>query len=99
MLPDQPTPGPLKGFPTSPVIAQLPARGLLGPAALSALCGLPFDGPDLTILMRHRAVQLGMIGTLLLYAALRPARRPLALTVGVILVAPPGNERPTAPWW
>lgn len=77
----------------------LPVTGLLGAARLEALYGLRFEGADLVLLMRHRAVLFGLVGTLLLVAAFRPALRPVAATVGlgsmlsfVALAWPPGAQ-------
>lgn len=57
--------------------------GVLGGARLAALYGLPFDDPNLAILMRHRAVLFGLLGLFLCFAAFRPALRPLALAAGL----------------
>lgn len=38
------------------VIHLLPLSGVIGGGQLSALYGLPFDEPNLAILMRHRCV-------------------------------------------
>lgn len=68
------------------VIHLLPLAGALGNERLSALYGLPFDNPNLSILMRHRAVLLGMFGLLFLIAAFRQALQPLAFVTGLITV-------------
>jgi hypothetical protein len=54
------------------VIHLLPLYGLLGAEALTRLYGLEFADPSLQVLMRHRAVLFGVVGGLLLAAALRP---------------------------
>jgi hypothetical protein len=56
----------------------LPLSGALGGERLAALYGLPFDEPNLQILMRHRAVLFGLLGAFLLYAAFQPALQLLA---------------------
>jgi hypothetical protein len=75
----------------------LPVSGVLGAARLEALYGMPFEDAGLLLLMRHRAVLFGLVGGLLLAAALRPALRPTAATIGlgsmlsfVVLALPPG---------
>jgi len=64
------------------IIHLLPLMGLLGPAQLSRLYGLDFSEPNLTLLMRHRAVLFGLLGAFLAYAAFQPSLRPLALVAG-----------------
>lgn len=68
------------------VIHLLPVSGLLGAERLTRLYGLDFSHPDLAILMRHRAVLFGLLGALLIAAALRPALQPLALIAGLVSV-------------
>lgn len=68
------------------VLHLLPLSGVLGPARLEALYGLSMEEPNLTILMRHRAVLFGLLGGLLLYAAFRPMLQPLAFVAGTISV-------------
>ena len=57
------------------IIHLLPLVGMLGGERLSALYGLRFDELNLLILMRHRAVLFGLLGTYLLYAAFQPAHQ------------------------
>ncbi|MES2955185.1 MAG: phosphopantetheine adenylyltransferase [Pseudomonadota bacterium] len=68
------------------IIHLLPLVGALGPQRLQALYGLAFDEPNLLILMQHRAVLFGLLGTFLLWAAFRPALVPLALGAGLVSV-------------
>lgn len=68
------------------VIHLLPLIGVLGGDRLQSLYGVAIDGPDLQILMRHRAVLFGLLGTFLLIAAFVPALQPIALTVGLVSV-------------
>lgn len=68
------------------VIHFMPLVGVLGSDRLSALYGLSFDEPNLSILMRHRAVLLGMFGMLFLVAAFRPSLQPLAFIAGLLTV-------------
>jgi len=60
------------------VIHLLPLSGVLGAERLAALYGLPFDEPNLAILMRHRAVLFGLLGLFLVYAAFQPTLQALA---------------------
>lgn len=53
------------------IIHLLPLSGVLGGAQLTALYGLDFSDPGLAILMRHRAVLFGLLGTACLIAAFR----------------------------
>jgi hypothetical protein len=68
------------------IIHLLPLSGALGAARLTALYGLPFDEPNLAILMRHRAVLFGLVGVFLLHAAFRPAFRVAAFVAGFVSV-------------
>jgi len=64
------------------IIHLAPLTGVLGQDRLAALYGLAFDEPNLALLMRHRAVLFGMVGTLLLLAIFMPALRAAAFLVG-----------------
>lgn len=69
------------------VIHLLPLQGVLGSDRLVSLYGaLPFDEPNLAILMRHRAVLFGLLGAFLLFAAFRPALQTLAFIAGFVSV-------------
>jgi hypothetical protein len=61
-----------------------PAVGALGAARLEALYGIAFADPSLVVLMRHRALLLGIVGSLLAVAAFRPAWRGPALAAGLM---------------
>ena len=54
----------------------LPLVGVLSTVRLQMLYGVSIEDPNLAILMRHRAVLFGIVGTLLLSAAFSPAFRP-----------------------
>ena len=69
------------------IIHLLPVSGVLGAERLSALYGLSFQEPNLTILMRHRAVLFGLLGAFLIYAAFKPTVQPLAFIAGFVSVA------------
>ena len=65
----------------------LPLQGVLGSDRLVYLYGaLPFDEPNLAILMRHRAVLFGLLGLFLVVAAFRPALQTLAFIAGFVSV-------------
>ena len=69
------------------LIHLLPLPGLFGGAQLAALYGLPFDDPNLLILMRHRALLFGLLGGYCVVAAFRPSLQAAALIAAWISVA------------
>lgn len=68
------------------IIHLIPLSGVLGPERLGTLYGVQIVDAELALLMRHRAVLLGLVGALMLYAAFRPRLQPAALTVGLVSV-------------
>ena len=68
------------------VIHLLPLAGVLGADRIAALYGVGIDGPDLAILLRHRAVLFGLLGAFLLYAAFVPDLRTVAFAAGFVSV-------------
>lgn len=68
------------------VIHLLPLSGVLGSERLASLYGLPFNEPNLAILMRHRAVLFGLIGSFLLFSAFQPVLQSIAIVGGIISV-------------
>jgi len=56
----------------------VPLTGFFGARRLSALYGIELDSPDLEILMRHRAVLFGILGTFFAYAAFIPNLQQIA---------------------
>lgn len=68
------------------VVHLLPLIGVLGGERLQSLYGVAIEGPDLQILMRHRAVLFGLLGTYLLAAAFIPVLQPTALGAGLVSV-------------
>jgi len=64
------------------LINAIPVTGALGADVLASLYGLPVDEPNLLVLMRHRAVLLGLVGAYMIVAAFRPALRPSAFMLG-----------------
>lgn len=65
------------------VMHLLPASGVVSASRLSSLYGVSLDEPNLSILMRDRAVLFGLLGALLALSALPPA---LALMAGFVTV-------------
>lgn len=68
------------------VIHVLPLSGVLGADWLAQLYGLPFNDPNLTVLMRHRAVLFGLLGVFFLFAAFNPPAQTLAFVAGSVSV-------------
>lgn len=66
------------------VIHLLPLSGLVGPARLEALYGIPVDDPNLDILLRHRAVLFGILGAFILASIRRPTWQVPAITAGLV---------------
>lgn len=69
------------------VIHLLPLMGVLGSEKLATLYGLDFSEPNLAILMRHRAVLFGLLGSFFLYAAFKPSLQPIAFLGAFISLA------------
>jgi hypothetical protein len=69
------------------IIHLLPLSGVVGGERLAALYGLSFDEPNLAILMRHRAVLFGLMGSFFLIAAFRPALQGIAFVGGFVSVS------------
>jgi hypothetical protein len=63
------------------IVNLLPTIGVAGASWLRSLYGFEIANPDLEILLRHRAVLFGLVGLLLLAAALRPGLRNVAVLV------------------
>ncbi len=69
------------------VIHLVPITGFLGANRLSALYGIEVDSLDLEILMRHRAVLFGILGTFFAYAAFVPELQPIAFVAAAASLA------------
>lgn len=72
------------GFGVAALINLLPVSGMLGAAQLSKLYGIPIEGRDLAILLRHRAVLFGIVGGLLAAAIFLPSLRTSAFLAGML---------------
>ena len=68
------------------VIHLLPLPGVLGADWLARLYGLPIDNPDLSLLLRHRAVLFGLLGAGLIASVVWPAWRPAAYVAAFVSV-------------
>ena len=71
------------GLLSSGLINILPTIGILGENTLTRLYGIPFKDPNLILLMRHRAVLFGMVGSFMLSAIWKPEWRQLAGFAGL----------------
>jgi apolipoprotein N-acyltransferase len=69
------------------LIHLLPVSGVLGGERLSSLYGIAFTEPNITILMRHRAVLFGLLGLFMLVAAFKPSFQRAAFVAGFVSVA------------
>ena len=61
-----------------------PLIGVSSADQLASLYGISINSVDLEILMRHRAVMLGLIGGFLLLAAFRPSLQAPAASIGLV---------------
>ncbi len=68
------------------IIHLLPLSGVLGNEKLTHLYGIAFNENNLEILMRHRAVLFGLLGTFFIYAAFKPTLQPMAFIAGFVSV-------------
>lgn len=64
-----------------------PAIGVLGRPRLAKLYGVSIEGPDLEILMRHRAILFGLLGVFLAFSAFTPALFAAGLVAAFISLA------------
>ena len=65
----------------------VPISGFFGAAQLESLYGIELPDSNLVILMRHRAVLFGILGTFFVYAAFVPAVQPIAFVAALVSVA------------
>jgi hypothetical protein len=64
-----------------------PIAGVLGADKMAGLYGVPLEGADLAILMRHRAVLLGIVGAFVMASALVREWRSAAIAMGFASMA------------
>lgn len=69
----------------SALIHVLPLVGALGPAQVARMYDVKVDGPDLTVLLVHRAVLFGLLGAALITAIFCEDAR--AYVIGGVLIS------------
>jgi hypothetical protein len=69
------------------VIHLLPVIGFSGADKLTSLYGIEMSDGNLEILMRHRAILFGILGSFFVYAAFTPALQPLAFIAAFVSLA------------
>jgi len=62
----------------------VPVIGIVSAERLSSLYGITKLDGDLLLLMRHRALLLGIVGAFMIYAAFRQHLRPAAIILGLV---------------
>jgi hypothetical protein len=71
-------------FGTVGLIHLLPLLGVSGRKALEKVYGIPVDSPDLQLLLQHRAVLFGLLGSACLIAAFNAPWRPAVWCAALI---------------
>jgi hypothetical protein len=66
------------------LIHLLPLLGVTGRVALEKAYGIPVESPDLQLLLQHRAVLFGLLGTACMIAAFNAPWRPAVWTAALI---------------
>ena len=72
------------GFLFAAIINLLPVLGMIGGPQLEKAYGVSVQGPDMAVLLRHRAVLFGVVGGLLMAAVFMPSLRVAAFTAGML---------------
>jgi len=72
------------GFLVAAIINLLPLMGVMGAPHLERMYGVSIKGADMAVLMRHRAILFGVVGTLLAAAAFMPSLRLTAFLAGML---------------
>ena len=75
------------GLVVAAVIHLLPVPGILGADWLARLYGVAITDPDMTIMMRHRALLFGVLGLLMLAASAKPEWQAPAVAAGLVSTA------------
>jgi fluoride ion exporter CrcB/FEX len=68
------------------VIHILPVPGVLGGKMLEKLYGIEIRDPSLLILLQHRAVIFGILGTFMIYSSFVPELQKIAIIAGYVSV-------------
>ncbi|KAA1395480.1 phosphopantetheine adenylyltransferase [Aeromicrobium ginsengisoli] len=68
----------------SGAIHLLPLIGVAGPSRVARMYDVRVDGPDLAVLLVHRAVLFGLLGALLIAAAFVDDLQPYAIGAGLV---------------
>ncbi len=66
------------------IVNLAPMSGAFSVSRMEALYGIPLEGSNLEILLRHRAILLGIVGALLFGATIHPPLRMTALAAGLV---------------
>ena len=66
------------------VINLYPLIGVISADQLMKLYGVPIEGSDLVILMRHRAVLFGLLGAFIIYSAYQRSMQVVACIAGLV---------------
>jgi len=61
-----------------------PVIGVISSDQLAELYGVSFESVDHLILMRHRAVLFGLLGTFIIYSVFKRPLRPIACVAGLV---------------
>ena len=61
-----------------------PVAGVFSVDQLVKLYGVPLEDGDLIILMRHRAILFGLLGSFIIYSAFRSSVQSLACVAGLV---------------
>ncbi len=69
------------------IIHLLPLSGVISSSRLESLYGVSIQDNNLEILMRHRAVLFGILGSFFVYAAFKPSVQPLAFVAAFLSIA------------
>jgi hypothetical protein len=68
----------------SGLIHLIPLTGVAGPARVADMYDVRVEGPDLAVLLVHRAVLFGLLGALLIVGAWLDDLRPYAIGAGLV---------------
>lgn len=62
----------------------VPVIGMISAERLSSLYGIAKLDGDLLLLMRHRALLLGIVGAFIIFSAFKPHLQPTAIILGLV---------------